>query len=550
MDQVLQDIWLSKDSSDPFYKKVAYFSMEVAVDQSLKTYSAGLGYLAGSYLRSAYALKQNIVGISLLWSYGYYTQTRASNNEMRIEYINYDYPFLKPLDFLFNVVVSGHKVKVRAFLLEPKTFGTAPIFFLSTDIDENDPISRTITRRLYDSNAATRIAQSIILGVGGVKLLEILDLKPDVYHLNESHALPLAFYLYSKNHRVEEVVNNLVFTTHTMQQEGSNEYELKLLDAMNFFCGLPIEEVIHIAHIEGNTMNYTLTALRLSRKANGVSKKHGEVVNNYWAAYKNICPIITITNGQNREYWSDKILNTCISNRGEKGILNRKKELKEELFRVVADQTGKHFDPHVLTIVWARQFVNYKRPALLLRNLDRFIKLIENTITPIQVIWAGKPYPEDYEALSNFQYIQNTTSKFERCAILVGYELELSALLKKGTDVWLNNPRTSKEASGTSGISAAMNGAINLTVMDGWVPEFAKKEINGFYLPTVDQHLPLDKQDEIDNENLMNILEKNVIPTFYQKPEKWLDIIKNSMKDIYPDFDSDRMVREYYEKLY
>lgn len=550
MSQVLADIWLCKDSSSPFYKKVAYYSMEVAIDQSLKTYSGGLGYLSGSHLRSAFSLKQNMLGISLLWSYGYYTQTRSSNNEMRVEYINHLYPFLKPLDEVFTVIVSGHKVKVKAFLLEPETFESAPVFFLSTDIEENDPISRTITRRLYDANVSTKIAQSIILGVGGAKLLEILEIKPDVYHMNEGHALPLAFYLYSKNHRVEEVVNNLVFTTHTPELAGNEEHELKLLEAMNFFCGLPMEEVKHISHINGTSMNYTLTALRLSRKANGVSKMHGEVANKMWSTHDSICDIISITNAQNKEYWADKTLEKAFFENNITGLVKRKKELKEELFKVVADQTGKLFDPKILTIVWARRFAGYKRPALLLRDLGRFEKLVNNKEFPVQVIWAGKPYPEDYDSISTFNYIQSITSGLDNCAVLTGYELALSGLLKKGADIWLNNPRITREASGTSGMSAAMNGTINLSAMDGWVPEFAKNNINGFYLSPLSIDLKVEEQDSIDYSNLMKMMEENVVPTFYKNPEKWMNMMKQSMKDVYPKFDSNRMAREYYEKLY
>ena len=194
---------------------VAYFSMEFAIDQALKIYSGGLGFLAGSHIRSAYDLKQNLVGIGMLWKNGYYDQIRASDGTMAASYTQKFYSFLKDIDVKFHIQIHGVDVFIKVYLLEPETFGSAPLYLLTTDIDENDALSRSITHRLYDSNESTRIAQSMVLGIGGAKLLDIINRPTDIYHMNEGHSLPLNFYLLSKYKTVEEVKKHVVFTTHT-----------------------------------------------------------------------------------------------------------------------------------------------------------------------------------------------------------------------------------------------------------------------------------------------------------------------------------------------
>ncbi len=274
-----------------FSKPVAYFSMEFAIDQSLKIYSGGLGFLAGSHMRSAYELRQNMLGIGMLWKYGYYDQVRAMDGAMKPEYVQKYYSFLTDTGIIFPVEVHSATVFVKAYLLKPQVFGSAPVFLLSTDIDQNDAISRTITNRLYDSNESTRIAQSIILGIGGAKLLEILDLVPEIYHMNEGHALPLCFYLYSKFGNIRDVRSRVVFTTHTPEEAGNEKHDFDLLSKMSFFNGIADDEVKAFLQVEGNTLDYTLSALRCAKIANGVSKMHGEVSRQMWSGYSDICEI-------------------------------------------------------------------------------------------------------------------------------------------------------------------------------------------------------------------------------------------------------------------
>jgi starch phosphorylase len=533
-----------------YSKPAAYFSMEFAIDQPLKIYSGGLGFLAGSHMRSAFELKQNLVGIGILWKYGYYDQERNKDGTLQSSYIQKDYSFLTDIGITFPITIHNHTVHVKVYLLKPEVFNTVPIFLLSTDIAENDYLAQTICHRLYDSHESARIAQSILLGVGGAKLLDVLGRETDIYHMNEGHALPLCFYLLDKYKKLEEVKKRVVFTTHTPEKAGNEEHAIKTLEVLGFFQGADRKTILEMAAPDENTLNYTLAALRMAKRANGVSQLHGEVSRKMWKGFEGICEIGAITNAQNKRYWRDDALEAALENDNDKALVTRKKELKTKLFRIVANQTGKLFDPNVFTIVWARRFAAYKRANLLLADFERFKKLATNTKYPIQIIWAGKPYPEDYNAINIFNDIYWKTKTLPNCTVLTGYELWLSGHLKKGSDVWLNNPRLYHEASGTSGMTAAMNASVNVSIPDGWVPEFADHGKNSFIIGTADEKLSVEERDRVEAENLLTLLEKEVIPTYYDSPEKWNKIVKKAMKDVSPFFESGRMAQEYYDKMY
>jgi starch phosphorylase len=533
-----------------YSKPVAYFSMEFAVDQPLKIYSGGLGFLAGSHLRSAYELKQNLIGIGILWKKGYYDQERNQDQTLKVSFRDKDYSYLTDTNIVYPITIHGAKVFVKAYLLKPGVFNSAPLFLLTTDIPENDFLAQTISHRLYDPNETTRIAQSILLGIGGAKLLDVLGRKTDIYHMNEGHALPMCFYLLDKYKSVEEVKKRVVFTTHTPEKAGNEEHSIPLLNSMSFFNGLTVKQVEDYVAPENGVLNYTLTALRLSRVANAVSQLHGDVSRKMWGEYKDICEIKAITNAQNKTYWKDDELEIALANNDDAALTKRKKELKKKLFRVVANQTGKLFDENALTIVWARRFAGYKRANLLLHDFTAFLRLALSKDYPIQIIWAGKPYPEDYNAINIFNEIYWKTKDLPNCTVVTGYELWLSGHLKKGSDVWLNNPRLYHEASGTSGMTASMNGSVNLSIPDGWIPEFAQHGKNSFLINTADDSLSAEAKDKIEAKNLISVLENEIIPMYYKKPGDWLGVVKQAMHDIVPMFDSGRMANEYYEKLY
>ncbi|MFZ2968263.1 MAG: alpha-glucan family phosphorylase [Sulfuricurvum sp.] len=537
---------------DPKYStSVAYFSMEFAVHQALKIYSGGLGFLAGSHMRSAYDLRQNVVGVGILWSFGYYDQSRHEDRSLEAEFIRKHYYFLKDLGIQATVNIHSQEVHVKAFYLPPHIFGSAPLILLSTDIPENDFLARTITHKLYDANEETRISQEVVLGIGGVKVLDALKQNVDIYHMNEGHALPLVYELYSKFNDMEEVKKRVVFTTHTPEDAGNEQHNIHLLHKFGFFNGLELHTVRWIMDMEHeDSFNLTVGALRSTKITNAVSKMHGEVANRMWSECAGRSEIISITNAQNRRFWTDHGMISALDEHEDYALVGRKKHLKRLLFNVVADQTGKMFDPDVLTLVWARRFAEYKRPGLLKRDFARFKAMLERTDRPIQVIWAGKPYPFDTNAVNAFNELIHISHQFKNMAVLVEYELELSSILKKGSDVWLNTPRVSREASGTSGMTASMNGSIHLSTDDGWHPEFAKHGINAFTIPPIDHSTPPEVQDDEDSKNLMDILENEIIPTYYDHPQQWTQIVKTAMSDVIPAFDSGRMAHEYYLKMY
>ena len=534
-----------------YQKKVAYFSMEFAIHQPLKIYSGGLGFLSGSHLRSAYELRQNLIGVGILWKEGYYDQVRHEDQTMKPIWIEKIYNFLEDTGIRFEIDIHDHPVKVKVLYLNPTTFNSAPLFLLSTDLPENDYVSQTITHRLYDGNAATKLAQFILLGVAGAKLMDILNFNPELYHLNEAHAVSAAFYLYRKFGNIDDVKKRVVFTTHTPEEAGNEKHDIYMCERMSYFCGMPLDEVRRITGMTDDLFNHSLAALRFAHLANGVSQLHGEVSRQMWQKYEGICEIKAITNAQNVRYWADKQLYRAKEEENNDWFDDRKRHLKYRALEIVADQTGKVMSPDVLTIVWARRFAGYKRAELITRDYKRFEALISNPKYPVQVIWAGKPYPLDGPAIADFDYLVHLSKKYDNVAVLTGYELTLSKRMKQAADVWLNNPRVPREASGTSGMTAAMNGAVNVSTNDGWICEFIKNGNNGFIVPPVDyMNMHVEEQDKYDMEQLYDILENEILPLYYDNFDTWRQIVKNGMRDVVISFNSNRMAEEYYEILY
>lgn len=539
-------------SEDRYAKKVAYFSMEFAIHQPLKIYSGGLGFLSGSHLRSAYELRQNLVGIGILWKYGYYDQARNQDQTLQVTWMEKQYSFLEDTGIKFQINIHDHPVWVKVFYLNPETFKSAPLFLLSTDLPENDYVSQTITHRLYDANVATKVAQFILLGVGGAKLMDELNFAPEVYHLNEAHGISAGFYLYRKyGNNLAEVKKRLVFTTHTPEEAGNEKHDIYLCQKMSYFCGLTLDEVRALTGLQDDQFNHSLVALRFARIANGVSQLHGHVSRAMWEKYSGICPILSITNAQNWRYWADKQLYRAMEEGNDPVFDDRKTYLKKRAFEIVADQTGKVYDPNVFTIVWARRFAGYKRAEMITRDTARFSALLENKKYPVQIIWAGKPYPMDYPAINDFNHLVHLSKNYKNMSVLVGYELGLSKRLKQAADLWLNNPRVPREASGTSGMTAAMNGAANFSTDDGWIPEFINHGNNGFVIEKADYaNMNTQEQDEYDLNMLYKILEEQVLPLYYKNRDTWRQVIKNGMRDVRYQFDSNRMAHEYYDLLY
>jgi glycogen phosphorylase len=536
----------------PYSKRVAYFSMEFAVHQPLKIYSGGLGFLSGSHLRSAFELRQNLIGIGILWKYGYYDQARNQDQTLQVQWNEKVYNFLKDTGIRYQIIIHDAPVWVKVFYLAPETFQSAPLFLLSTDVPENDYVSQTITHRLYDANVATKVAQFILLGIGGARLLDEIGFTPDVYHLNEAHGVSAVFYLYQKfGKNIEEIRKRLVFTTHTPEEAGNEKHEIHLCNKMSYFNGIHLDEVRRITGIHDDQFNHSLVALRFARKANGVSELHGHVSRKMWGGIDGVCPIIHITNAQNWRYWADKQLYYAMDEQNDERFQDRKWYLKKRAFDIVADQTGKLLDPKVFTIVWARRFAGYKRADMLTRDKARFEALLSNKKHPVQIIWAGKPYPVDYPAISDFNHLVHLSKHHRNMAVCTGYELALSKRLKQAADIWLNNPRVPREASGTSGMTAAMNGAVNFSTNDGWIVEFIDHGNNGYVVPPADyENMNVHEQDEYDLNTMYDILENQILPAYYETPDTWRQIVQNGMRDVRFRFESNRMAHEYYELMY
>ncbi|GGD50288.1 alpha-glucan family phosphorylase [Muriicola marianensis] len=532
--------------SEPYKKKVAYFSMEFGIHQALKIYSGGLGFLAGSHMLSAFELKQNVIGIGMLWKYGYYDQSRNKDQTLRPDFIEKHYSFLEDSGHEVEVGIFGNSsVKVRAMVLKPEVFGSVPIYLLTTDVEGNDELSRSIMNHLYDSNELTRICQNIVLGIGGAKLVQALG-GADIYHLNEGHALPAFYHL--RNLGVGK--KNMAFTTHTPERAGNVERDAYALNDSGFFGRKLTEEELMKETGGSNRLSYTVAALRMANRTNAVSKLHAKVSRGMWKGNTGSTKIFPITNAQNQNFWQDETLYKARKANNVKAFQKRKTELKQDLFKTVLDQTGKLFDPEILTIVWARRFAEYKRADLLLRDMERFEKILANKKYPVQIIWAGKPYPKDTGAIGVFDRLVHFTKYRHNTAVLTGYEMALSKLLKMGSDIWLNTPRITREASGTSGMTAAMNGSVNLSINDGWVPEFAKNGKNSFVLPEANPESLVSEQDDFDSRNLYDCLEEKVLPLYYNTPEKWSEIVFRGMDDVLADFTSERMAIQYYKELY
>ena len=524
---------------------VAYFSMEIALDQSLSTYSGGLGFLAGSHMQSAGYLQLPMVGVTMLWSYGYYDQRLDHEGQVEVAYIRKYYDFLTDLDVYTEVETFGEKVKVKAYKVEPELFGACPVYLLTTDIEGNSEWARKISHRLYDGDERIRIAQETILGIGGIKILQKLRFKFDVIHMNEGHALPAAFELLRQyNFDLDKVKKKTVFTTHTPVAAGNEVHGVDTLMQGGFFAGCSREKAVELG---GENFSLTVAALRMSRLANAVSQLHGLVANRMWEWVEGRCPIRAITNAVNVHYWQDPRISNA---KTPEQLLEAKRNMKIQLFKYVADHAGKRFDPDVLTITWARRFADYKRAWLILMDKDRLNRLLD--ANKIQIIFAGKFHPDDVMGREMFNKILNRSHTLKNVVVLPGYELALSARLKKGSDIWLNTPLRPFEASGTSGMSANMNGALHLSIYDGWTVEGTFDGINGYTVEYegLDDEMSWEERHWKDHECIMDKIENTIIPTYYDNKPEWARLMRQAIRTSEAYFNSDRMVMEYYNRLY
>ncbi|MFM7467909.1 MAG: alpha-glucan family phosphorylase, partial [Vampirovibrionales bacterium] len=405
--------------------KVGYFSMEIAVDQSIHTYSGGLGFLAGSHMLSAGQLNLPMVGVTMLWTYGYGEQRINEKNEVEITYSPNYHSFLEDTGVFVEITIFGRPVKVTAKKLRPEVFGSVPIYFLTTDVEGAPEIDRVLSHKLYDSDHHIRVAQEIILGVGGYRLLQAVGEPIDIIHLNEGHALPACFEVLRQNGgNLEALRQNCVFTTHTPVAAGNEVHPAPLLAETGFFVETPFEEAVRLG---GHDFSLTVAALRMSRMSNGVSQLHAHVANRMWNWVEGRCPIIGITNAVNQKYWQDARVPEA---KTDEQLLTLKKTMKQELFDFIEETRGVKLNKDVFTIVWARRFTEYKRADLIFRDFERIKNLLVNN--KVQLIYAGKFHPKDTWGQQTYNKMLAYSKELPNLVVIPTYELELSAKLKQG----------------------------------------------------------------------------------------------------------------------
>jgi starch phosphorylase len=601
-------------------RPVAYFSAEFGLHESLPIYSGGLGVLSGDHIKSASDLGIPLVGIGLFYDQGYFHQRLDEHGWQREEYIDTDVAAL-PLELALgedgqpvNVCVRTRSSRILARVWRAAV-GRTTLLLLDSDVDGNQPEDRQLTSRLYGGDQRIRIHQELLLGVGGVQALYALGITPGVYHLNEGHS---AFAtLEGARRRMEadglsfheaanEIARQTVFTTHTPVPAGHDRFSPQLIEEhlgpLRELLGLSNHELLALGrvnpHDQGEPFCMTVLALKLSRRANGVSALHGEVSRRMWQCLwpqrsEREVPIGHITNGIHVPTWLagqmqelyDRHLGPAWRQRsGEPDVwmgidriddgelwethLTLKGRLIDFARRRIARQVQRRgetngrdpdalLSPDALTIGFARRFATYKRANLMLRDLQRFAALITNPKLPVQFVFAGKAHPHDEpgkRVLQEVAQLMKDDLFAGRIVFIEDYDINVGRHLVQGVDVWLNNPRRPLEASGTSGEKVVLNGGLNLSVLDGWWAE-AYDGLNGFAIGTGVTHRTDDVQDQRDNESLMRVLREQVIPLYYERdhdglPHGWIGRMKRSIRTLGWRFNADRMVMDYVRQCY
>ena len=607
---------------------VAYFCAEYGVHNSLPIYSGGLGILSGDHLKSASDMNVPLVAVGLMYRFGYFRQKIAHDGWQTENYLDsFDnqlalFPVLdeKGERILIKVHIRGREVFAQAWLAN---VGRIKLCLLDTNVENNSEVDRLITGHLYGGDTETRIVQEKILGIGGVRLLRQLNITPSVYHLNEGHSafltLELAREFLESNPESnfkaaqEKVREQGVFTTHTPVAAGNDEFAPQQIEDCfdeNFIAALKIskEELFALGRTNPQDseewFGMTPLALRMTRQANGVSEKHGEVSRRLWLKMfpektdAAEVPITHITNGVHAPTWiaptfqelfvkyigadwTETLKNqpewqAAIEKIPDAEIWQAHLRLKQLLISFIrlktfSKETGSQetinergdtnqlFSPDVLTIGFARRVAAYKRWNLLLTDLERLLKMINDTEKPVQFVFAGKAHPQDKKAkaiLQNLMSLGGHDDWQRRAVFIEDYDQEVARYLVQGVDVWLNVPVRPMEASGTSGQKSAMNGGLNLSILDGWWIE-GDNDINGFSIGAAETEKDADEAaiNTEDAESLYSILENEVVPTYYAKdenglPTDWIRRMKNALATLTPQFSSDRMLKDYIEQIY
>jgi starch phosphorylase len=619
------DHWFHRRHARDLEGPIAYFCAEYGLHESLGIYSGGLGVLAGDHMKAASDMALPLIGVGLLYRNGYFRQTIDGDGHQEHRYPDYDLsrmPLTRALGregdpLTVSVELPGRDVKVDVWTVQ---VGRVPVLLLDTDNPLNDPADRPITHILYVRGREMRLHQELILGVGGVRALRALGIKPAVWHLNEGHSAFLLAERARENVAAGEdletaltaVARNSVFTIHTPVSAGNERFETDLVrrvagplldgDGRANTGGVSIERVLEIGRgtdDDAGQFDMTAFSLRLTSGANAVSKLHASTANNTW---QDIAPhgIQPITNGVHPPTWVggpvlglferyldadlDDLDGSTPATRWWERIdripaaelweahLVQKRELalfaRGRLRNQFArhgeaprslQQLGEALDPKVLTIGFARRFATYKRAGMIFTDKDRLARLLSDADRPVQLVFAGKAHPADRPGQAVIQEIFGRTRSPEfrgRVFIIEDYDMRIGRFLVQGVDVWLNNPRRPLEASGTSGMKAASNGVVNLSVLDGWWDEgWDGENGNGWAIGSRDTLQDEAAQDWADAMDLYRILEEETVPEYYERdaagiPVRWVERMRRSIASTLWQFSTTRMLHEYTERLY
>jgi glycogen phosphorylase len=584
-----EDTWW-RERGCPTDLLVAYFSAEFGLDESLPIYSGGLGVLAGDYLKAASELGVPLVGIGLFYRRGYFQQ-RLDGDDRQIEHYPLTDTSRLPLELVPMAPAveladdDGGLVPVRLSVWRVRV-GRSSLFLLDTHVAGNPDWA--VTDTLYGGDRANRLRQEVVLGVGGVRVLRQLGLEPTVFHLNEGHSAFLQLERMrelveeqgvSPAEALEHLRASTVFTTHTPVPAGNEVFDPELvqrtLGGLVERCGLAWEDFVTLGKVDSSETGFGLTpfALRTSEHANGVSELHGAVSREMWHGLwpdrrVDEVPITSITNGVHQRTWLSPELEVLLGDTAPE--FERAREVpaedlwaahrgaKERLLDFVVTTRGaRDLDPDVLTIGFARRFATYKRASLLFSRPDRLAALLADPDRPIQVLVAGKAHPADEDGKDVIQLVVDFAREpaaAGRVVFLEDYEMTLARRLVQGVDMWLNTPRRPFEASGTSGMKAALNGVPNCSILDGWWAEAYSPEV-GFAIETLEGEATEAEQDEADADALYAVLEEQVLPAYYERdasglPQRWIALMRESIAELGPRFGTARMVAEYVERLY
>lgn len=560
---------------DPFLPRthIAYFSMEIAVRAEMHTYAGGLGVLAGDTARSCADLELPIVFVTLLSRAGYFRQVIDPDGR-QTEQPDWWEPerWCTPLDAMVAVDIEGKPVWIRPWLyVHTCPHGhRIPVLLLDTDLDQNSKEDRSLTHYLYGGDEIYRLKQEIILGIGGIRIPRALGFDLHTYHLNEGHAALLTLDLLNRwripseeriagesPYDIAEVRERCVFTTHTPVEAGHDRFSYELFERL-------LPDFVDIDALKGlagdDRLNMTRLALNLADYVNGVARRHAETTRQMFPGYR----IHAVTNGVHVGTWTHSAFARLYDAnfpqwQHEPEVLIRALQLqddevwechataKADLVRLVKASTGVVLDPHAMILGFARRMTGYKRPLLLFEDLDRLAQLASRH--PFQVVLAGKAHPRDSEGKDAIRQIHEFAGRLQgkvACAFLPDYDMRIAMSLVAGSDVWLNTPLPPLEASGTSGMKAALNGVINLSVLDGWWIEACVEGVTGWSIGR-DGDGAADRSYALA---LYDKLEQAVLPRYYGEPAQWRSMMKQVIANIASYFNSHRMMRRYATEAY